>query len=76
MVATTIRSASRIWMAGGGVRGGMVYGETDEWGYKAVKDKVEIHDLHATMLHCLGIDHERLTMRFGGRDTAPDRRPR
>lgn len=57
-----------IWMAGGGVRGGMVYGETDEWGYKAVKDKVEIHDLHATMLHCLGIDHKRLTMRFGGRD--------
>ncbi|MGL4553601.1 MAG: DUF1501 domain-containing protein [Gemmataceae bacterium] len=57
-----------VWMAGGGAKGGTVVGETDEWGYKAVKDKVEIHDLHATMLHCLGIDHKRLTLRFGGRD--------
>jgi hypothetical protein len=57
-----------IWMAGGGVKGGMTYGETDEWGYKVVKDKVEIHDLHATMLHLLGVDHRRLTFRFGGRD--------
>jgi hypothetical protein len=57
-----------IWMAGGGIKGGTVYGETDEWGYKAVKDKVEIHDLHATMLHLLGVDHKRLTFRFGGRD--------
>jgi hypothetical protein len=57
-----------IWMAGGGAKGGVVYGETDEWGYKAVKDKVEIHDLHATMLHALGIDHKKLTLRFGGRD--------
>jgi Protein of unknown function (DUF1501) len=57
-----------IWMAGGGVKGGMTYGETDEWGYKVVKDKVEIHDLHATMLHLLGVDHKRLTFRFGGRD--------
>jgi hypothetical protein len=57
-----------VWMAGGGVRGGAVYGETDEWGYKVVQNKVEIHDLHATMLHCLGIDHKRLTFRFGGRD--------
>ena len=55
-------------MAGGGVKGGMTYGETDEWGYKAVEDRVEIHDLHATMLHLLGIDHERSTFRFGGRD--------
>jgi hypothetical protein len=57
-----------IWMAGGGIRGGMTYGETDEFGYKAIHDRVEIHDLHATMLHLLGVDHERLTVRFSGRD--------
>lgn len=57
-----------IWLAGGGVRGGTVYGETDEFGYKAIRDRVEIHDLHATMLHLLGVDHTRLTFRFGGRD--------
>jgi hypothetical protein len=57
-----------IWLAGGGVKGGMVHGETDEWGYKVVRDRVEIHDLHATMLHLLGVDHTRLTVRFGGRD--------
>jgi uncharacterized protein (DUF1501 family) len=57
-----------IWLAGGGVKGGMVHGETDEWGYKVVRDRVEIHDLHATMLHLLGVDHTRLTFRFGGRD--------
>jgi hypothetical protein len=57
-----------IWMAGGGVKGGFVHGETDEWGYKTVANKVEIHDLHATMLHILGVDHKRLTVRFGGRD--------
>jgi hypothetical protein len=57
-----------IWLAGGGVKGGVVYGQTDEWGYKVVRDRVEIHDLHATMLHLLGIDHTRLTFRFGGRD--------
>ena len=57
-----------IWMAGGGVKGGTVYGETDEWGYKVVQQRVEIHDLHATMLHLLGIDHKKLTFRFGGRD--------
>ena len=57
-----------VWMAGGGVKGGIAYGETDEWGYKVVKDRVEIHDLHATMLHLLGVDHKRLTFRFGGRD--------
>jgi uncharacterized protein (DUF1501 family) len=57
-----------IWMAGGGVQGGIAHGETDEWGYKVVKDRVEIHDLHATMLHLLGIDHKKLTYRFGGRD--------
>ena len=57
-----------VWMAGGGVRGGMTYGETDEWGYKAVINKLEMHDLHATMLHLLGLDHEKLTYRFSGRD--------
>lgn len=57
-----------IWLAGGGVRGGMTYGSTDEFGYKVVENKCEIHDLHATMLHLLGMDHERLTYRFSGRD--------
>jgi hypothetical protein len=57
-----------IWMAGGGVKGGHSHGETDELGYEAVSDKVHIHDLHATMLHLLGLDHERLTYRYAGRD--------
>lgn len=60
--------AFSIWMAGGGVQGGTVYGETDEFGYKVVDRPVEIHDLHATILHLMGVDHERLTYRFGGRD--------
>ncbi len=57
-----------IWMAGGGVKGGMAYGSTDEYGYHAIENKLEMHDLHATMLHLLGIDHTQLTYRFGGRD--------
>lgn len=57
-----------MWMAGGGVKGGVSYGETDEWGYKAVDGRVEMHDLHATMLHMLGIDHTRSTFRWSGRD--------
>ncbi len=57
-----------MWLAGGGVRGGTTYGATDEYGYFAVENKVELHDLHATMLHLLGLDHTRLTYRFGGRD--------
>jgi len=57
-----------IWMTGGGVKSGFHYGETDEWGYKVVKDRVEMHDLHATLLYLLGVDHKRLTFRFGGRD--------
>ncbi len=60
--------AFSMWMAGGGIKGGTTYGETDEFGYKVVSGRAEIHDLHATMLHVLGIDHERLTFRFGGRD--------
>ena len=57
-----------LWMAGGGVRGGIVTGATDEYGYKAVENRRKMHDLHATMLHFLGVDHTRQTYRFGGRD--------
>jgi hypothetical protein len=56
------------WLAGGGVRGGQVYGATDEFGFQAVEKPVLVHDLHATMLHLLGFDHERLTYRYAGRD--------
>ena len=57
-----------LWMAGGGIKPGVTYGSTDDWGYKAVDKPLQIHDLHATMLHLLGIDHEELTYRFSGRD--------
>jgi len=57
-----------LWLAGGGVRGGTVYGATDDFGYRAVEGKCEIHDLHATMLWLLGVDHKRQTFRFSGRD--------
>ena len=57
-----------VWMAGGGIRGGMTWGETDEFGFRAVQNRVHIHDLHATILHQLGIDHEKLTYRYAGRD--------
>jgi hypothetical protein len=57
-----------MWMAGGGVRPGASYGATDDWGYKAVENRLEIHDLHATMLHLLGLDHTRSTFRFSARD--------
>ncbi len=56
------------WMAGGGVKGGIVHGATDEFGAEAIKDKVHVHDLHATILQCLGFDHTKLTYRFNGRD--------
>ena len=56
------------WMAGGGIRGGITHGETDEYGYRGVNNKVHIHDLHATILYLLGLDHERLTFRHAGRD--------
>jgi hypothetical protein len=55
-------------MAGGGVRGGTAYGATDEFGFRAVEKPVSVHDLHATMLHLLGFDHEKLTFRQAGRD--------
>jgi hypothetical protein len=57
-----------MWLAGGGIRGGQVYGATDEFGWHAVEGKVHVHDLHATILHLMGIDHERLTYRYSGRD--------
>ena len=57
-----------MWMAGGGVKGGYVHGETDEFGFKAARDKVHVHDLHATILRLLGFDHEQLTFRHAGRD--------
>jgi hypothetical protein len=57
-----------MFMAGGGFKGGLSYGQTDEFGFRAVEDRVSIHDLHATLLHVLGIDHEKLTYRYAGRD--------
>ena len=57
-----------IWMAGGGVKPGIAYGQTDELGYEAVENPMHVHDLHATILHLLGLDHERLTFRYAGRD--------
>lgn len=57
-----------MWLAGAGVRGGFVHGATDDYGYEAVAGKVHVHDLHATILHLLGLDHEKLTYRHGGRD--------
>ena len=56
------------WMAGGGIKGGVAHGATDEFGFRAVENRVNIHDLHATLLHQMGIDHEQLTYRFSGRD--------
>lgn len=56
------------WLAGGGIKGGTIYGATDDFGFRAVEDPVSVHDLHATMLHLLGFDHERLTYRYAGRD--------
>ncbi|MEM7697436.1 MAG: DUF1501 domain-containing protein [Verrucomicrobiota bacterium] len=57
-----------VWMAGAGIKGGSCVGSTDDWGYRAVQDRFEIHDLHATMLHLLGVDHTQSTFRFSGRD--------
>lgn len=57
-----------MWMAGGGVKGGSTYGKTDDYGFEAVEDKMHMHDWHATILHLLGLDHERLTYRYAGRD--------
>jgi Protein of unknown function (DUF1501) len=56
-----------MWMAGGGIKSGISYGETDDFSYNIARDPVDVHDLHATVLHCLGIDHTRLTFKFQGR---------
>jgi hypothetical protein len=56
-----------MWMAGGGVKPGVSHGETDEYGYNIVNNGVHVHDLHATMMHLLGVDHERLTFKYQGR---------
>ena len=57
-----------VWMAGGGIKGGTVYGSTDEFGFAAQENPVSAHDLHATILHLMGLDHEKLTYRYAGRD--------
>ena len=57
-----------MWLAGGGVKGGYVHGATDELGMQAVENRMHVHDLHATILHLMGLDHERLTYRYSGRD--------
>ena len=59
--------AYSMWMAGGGIRGGMTYGATDDFGFHGVQDSVHVHDVQATILQCLGLDHERLTFEFQGR---------
>jgi len=60
--------AFTMWFAGGGVKAGQVLGQTDELGFNAVEDRAHVHDIHATLLHLLGLDHTRLTFRFQGRD--------
>jgi uncharacterized protein (DUF1501 family) len=60
-----------MWLAGGGIRGGVTFGTTDEIGLWAVEDKVHVHDIHATILHCCGLDHEQLTYLHNGRDERP-----
>jgi hypothetical protein len=57
-----------MWLAGGGVKGGLVHGATDEFGFRAIDKRMHVHDLHATVLHLMGLDHERLTFRYSGRD--------
>jgi arylsulfatase A-like enzyme len=61
-------NAFTMWLAGGGIRAGITHGATDELGFHVVRDEVHVHDLQATILHCLGLDHERLTFRHQGRD--------
>ena len=57
-----------MWMAGAGVKGGFAYGATDEFGYYAVENRMHLHDMHATLLHAMGLDHKRLTYPYGGRE--------
>ena len=63
-----VRKGFTMWMAGGGVKGGLAHGKTDDHGFEAVEGKAHIHDWHATILHLLGLDHKRLTYRYAGRD--------
>ena len=65
-----------LWLAGGGIKGGMTYGETDDFSYNVVADGMEVHDLHATILHCLGVDHTRLTLQVPGAAFPVDGRTR
>jgi uncharacterized protein (DUF1501 family) len=69
------RNAFSLWLAGGGAKAGFVYGATDEFGYKAAVDRVSVPDLHATLLHQLGIDHNRLNYRHHGRQETPTDAP-
>jgi hypothetical protein len=57
-----------MWLAGGGIKGGLTYGATDDFGFKAIEKPVHVHDLHATILHLMGIDHTKLTYKYSGRD--------
>lgn len=57
-----------LWLAGGGIKGGTIYGATDDFGFTAVENPVHVHDLHATVLYLMGFDHEQLTYRYAGRD--------
>jgi len=68
VAVTTRRLILPGWLAGGGVRGGTVYGKSDPWGDQVTENPVSVHDLHATILHQLGLDHKRLTYRHAGRD--------
>ncbi|MBT4223087.1 MAG: DUF1501 domain-containing protein, partial [Opitutae bacterium] len=61
-------NAFTMWFAGGGIKGGAQYGRTDDFGYKAIENRTSVHDLHATVLHLMGLDHEKLTYRHNGRD--------
>ena len=61
-------AAYSLWLAGGGIKSGVTIGESDEFGFGPVEDPVHVHDVQATLLHCLGLDHHRLTYRFQGRD--------
>ena len=57
-----------MWLAGGGIKGGLTHGATDDFGWHAIQDKVNVHDLHTTILHQMGLDHEKLTYHYSGRD--------
>lgn len=67
-IESTVEPANTFWMSGGGVKGGVSYGATDEVGFKAADNRVSVNDLHATILHLMGLDHKKLTYRYSGRD--------